>query len=61
MAMVEERVNMLNCGTPFDLNTQVGAQASNEQFEKIMSYMDVGVQEGAKVLLGRKASDGRVA
>ena len=52
MAMVEERVNMLNCGTPFDLNTQVGAQASNEQFEKIMSYMDVGVQEGAKVLFG---------
>ena len=52
MAMVEDRVNMLNCGTPFDLNTQVGAQASNEQFEKIMSYMDVGVQEGAKVLFG---------
>jgi aldehyde dehydrogenase len=52
MAMVEERVNMLNCGTPFDLNTQVGAQASSEQFEKIMSYMDVGVQEGAEVLFG---------
>ena len=43
---------MLTCGTPIDLNTQVGAQASNEQFEKIMSYMDVGVQEGAKVLFG---------
>ena len=58
MAMVEERVNMLRrqlraskkLGKAFDLNTQVGAQASNEQFEKIMSYMDVGVQEGAKVL-----------
>ena len=30
MDMVKERVKALNCGSPFDLNTQVGAQASNE-------------------------------
>ena len=47
MEMVKERVKALNCGSPFDLNTQVGAQASNEQFEKIMSYLDIGKQEGA--------------
>ena len=52
MEMVKDRVKALNCGSPFDLNTQVGAQASNEQFEKIMSYMDIGKQEGAQVLFG---------
>ena len=52
MEMVKQRVDALNCGTPFDLNTQVGAQASSEQFEKIMSYMDIGRQEGAEVLFG---------
>ena len=52
MEMVKERVKALNCGSPFDLNTQVGAQASNEQFEKIMSYLDIGKQEGAEILFG---------
>ena len=52
MEMVKKRVSVLNCGDPFDLNTQVGAQASNEQFEKIMSYLDIGKQEGAEVLFG---------
>jgi aldehyde dehydrogenase len=52
MEMVQARAAALNCGNPFDLNTQVGAQASNEQFEKIMSYMDIGRQEGAEVLFG---------
>jgi aldehyde dehydrogenase len=44
------------------LNTQVGAQASNEQFEKIMSYMDIGRQEGAEVLFGgeTRALDGQL-
>ena len=42
----------------FDLNTQVGAQASNEQFEKIMSYLDIGKQEGAEILLGGKRPSG---
>ena len=52
MEMVKTRVSALNCGDPFDLNTQVGAQASSEQFDKIMSYLDVGKQEGASVIFG---------
>ena len=52
MEMVKKRVSVLNCGDPFDLNTQVGAQASSEQFDKIMSYLDVGKQGGASVIFG---------
>lgn len=39
-------------GNPLDPSTTVGAQASNDQLEKILSYIDIGKQEGAKVLLG---------
>jgi aldehyde dehydrogenase len=52
MALVQKRAAMLNVGSPFDPDTQVGAQCSGEQYEKIMSYMDVGKQEGAEVLFG---------
>lgn len=37
---------------PLDTNTQIGAQASNDQLEKILSYIDIGKQEGAKLLTG---------
>jgi aldehyde dehydrogenase len=39
-------------GNPLDLATTVGAQASNDQLEKILSYIDIGKKEGAKVLIG---------
>ena len=39
-------------GNPLDTATTVGAQASNDQLEKILSYMDIGKKEGAKVLMG---------
>src|SRR5687768_1484852 len=39
-------------GDPFDTETTVGAQASNDQLEKILSYIDIGKKEGAKVLAG---------
>jgi len=39
-------------GNPLDLKTMVGAQASNDQLEKILSYFDIGKKEGAKVLTG---------
>jgi aldehyde dehydrogenase len=39
-------------GHPLDLSTMIGAQASNDQLEKILSYLDIGQQEGAKVLTG---------
>ncbi|AWN16388.1 aldehyde dehydrogenase family protein [Salinisphaera sp. LB1] len=47
-----ERARGLRQGNPLDTDTQIGAQASREQFEKIMSYMEVGRQEGAELLLG---------
>ncbi len=39
-------------GNPLDPATTVGAQASKDQLEKILSYLDIGKKEGAKVLLG---------
>ncbi|MEW2453773.1 acetaldehyde dehydrogenase ExaC [Streptomyces albus] len=39
-------------GNPLDTGTMVGAQASNDQLEKILSYLDIGRQEGARVLTG---------
>lgn len=39
-------------GNPLDTDTQVGAQASKEQYEKILDYIDIGKNEGAELLLG---------
>lgn len=39
-------------GNPLDTDTMIGAQASNDQLEKILSYFDIGRAEGAKVLTG---------
>ena len=46
------RVAKVKQGNPLDTDTMIGAQASTEQLEKILSYMDIGKQEGAKVLAG---------
>ena len=46
------RVNKIVQGNPLDTDTMIGAQASNDQLEKILSYLDIGRQEGAKVLTG---------
>jgi aldehyde dehydrogenase len=46
------RVGKVKQGNPLDTDTMIGAQASSEQLEKILSYMDIGKQEGAKVLTG---------
>jgi aldehyde dehydrogenase len=43
-------------GNPLDPNTTVGAQASREQHEKILSYIEIGKSEGAKVLMGGEAA-----
>ncbi len=48
------RAQNIQQGDPFDTDTMVGAQASQEQFEKIMGYMDVARSEGAEFLLGGK-------
>ncbi|WP_425349343.1 aldehyde dehydrogenase [Consotaella salsifontis] len=47
-----ERVKAIKQGHPLDPTTMIGAQASNEQLEKILSYIDIGKQEGADLLLG---------
>ena len=46
------RVNAIVQGDPLDPATMIGAQASSEQLEKILSYMDIGRGEGAEVLTG---------
>lgn len=46
------RVEKIRQGSPLDPATMIGAQASNEQLEKILSYIDIGRNEGAKVLTG---------
>ncbi len=46
------RVEAIKLGSPLDAATMIGAQASNDQLEKILSYIDIGKQEGAKVLTG---------
>ncbi|WP_203362771.1 aldehyde dehydrogenase [Bacillus sp. REN10] len=47
-----ERVKQIKTGNPLDTETMMGAQASNEQMEKILSYIDIGKQEGAVCLTG---------
>jgi aldehyde dehydrogenase len=46
------RVKAIKQGDPLDPTTMIGAQASSEQLEKILSYLDIGRQEGAQVLTG---------
>jgi aldehyde dehydrogenase len=47
-----DRVEAIVQGDPLDPATMLGAQASSEQLEKILSYFDIGRQEGAEVLTG---------
>jgi aldehyde dehydrogenase len=49
-----QRVAAVKQGNPLDNSTMIGAQASTEQLEKILSYIDIGKQEGAKLLAGGK-------
>ena len=57
------RVAAITQGSPLDPTTMIGAQASSEQLEKILSYIDIGKQEGAEVLIGgaRKEQPGELA
>ena len=52
MERAVKRVQAIKQGHPLDPTTMIGAQASSEQLEKILSYMDIGRQEGAEVLAG---------
>lgn len=52
ISMVVARTNQIKRGSPLDTDTQVGAQASSEQYDKILGYLDIGKKEGAEVLIG---------
>ncbi|MCJ2037191.1 aldehyde dehydrogenase [Methylobacterium sp. J-068] len=58
-----KRVEAITQGSPLDPATMIGAQASSEQLEKILSYVDIGRQEGAECLTGgeRNVKDGEFA
>jgi acyl-CoA reductase-like NAD-dependent aldehyde dehydrogenase len=49
-----QRVVKVKQGHPLDATTMIGAQASNDQLEKILSYIEIGKGEGARVLTGGK-------
>ena len=52
MTDVVERTKKIVQGNPLDTDVMMGAQASNDQLQKILSYLDIGKKEGAKVLTG---------
>src|SRR5580765_5412162 len=56
MEKAVQRVERIRQGDPYEMSTQIGAQASNDQFEKILSYIDIGKKEGAKILTGGTAN-----
>jgi aldehyde dehydrogenase len=56
MKRVVERTNAIITGHPLDRSSMMGAQASNDQYEKILSYMKIGKEEGAEVLCGGEAN-----
>ncbi|MGY0219455.1 acetaldehyde dehydrogenase ExaC [Endozoicomonadaceae bacterium StTr2] len=50
--LVVDRALQIKRGNPLDTETQVGAQASQEQHEKIMGYLELGRKEGVEFLTG---------
>jgi len=52
-----ERVEKIKQGNPLEADTMMGAQASKDQFEKILHYIDIGKQEGAELLAGGEKFD----
>ncbi|RNL84224.1 acetaldehyde dehydrogenase ExaC [Halostreptopolyspora alba] len=57
LASAVERTERIRGGDPLDTETMIGAQASNDQLEKILSYIDIGRKEGARVLTGGHRAD----
>ncbi len=47
-----ERVKAIKQASPLEADTMIGAQASSEQMEKILSYIKLGKEEGAELLVG---------
>jgi len=57
LALAAIRTKAVRQGDPLDTETMVGAQASNDQLEKILSYIQIGISEGAKVITGGERAD----
>jgi len=60
MARCLKRIEAITMGDTLDPGTMMGAQASNDQYEKILNYIDVGKQEGAELLIGGGAFENPV-
>ena len=54
MESVMKKVLQIKRGDPLDTDTMVGAQASEQQFDKILSYLEIAKGEGAELLTGGK-------
>jgi len=57
LAMAAIRTKAVRQGDPLDTETMIGAQASNDQLEKILSYIEIGKSEGAKVVTGGERTE----
>jgi aldehyde dehydrogenase len=57
LAMAAIRTKAVRQGDPLDTETMIGAQASNDQLEKILSYIEIGKSEGAQIVTGGERAD----
>jgi aldehyde dehydrogenase len=57
LALAAIRTKAVRQGDPLDTETMIGAQASNDQLEKILSYIEIGKDEGAKILTGGERTE----
>ncbi len=57
LALAAVRTKAVRQGDPLDTETMIGAQASNDQLEKILSYIEIGKSEGATVLTGGERAE----
>jgi len=57
LADATQRTKQIVAGNPLDTETMIGAQASNDQLEKILSYFEIGKAEGAQLVTGGERAD----
>src|SRR6202521_3325392 len=57
LALAAIRTKAVRQGDPLDTETMIGAQASNDQLEKILSYIEIGKDEGAHVVTGGERAE----
>jgi len=57
MSAATQRTKAIVQGDPLDTDTMIGAQASNDQLEKILSYIKIGTEEGARIITGGERVD----